>query len=390
MGGKLTVMIAAADHRIMAAAPSCGGLSDRPDDNAIYRATINDEVNLRHIVCPIIFLSPSNDFHGRINHLQNAVREIASPEWRVTCSPHHSHQDTAEYEVATQLWFDQVLKGTFKYPATPRSSLDLKTASGVPVFMVTPDAAKPILYVDIFYTQQGQEAGEITNRENRINRFWHHAAAAKTGGSWTAELPLFSTDLPLWVYANVGYPLEQPVTGAGYYYSSYTAHTFNLSSLMAVAAPEQLKAVGIAATLKPALLIESFAGDWEKEWFTYKPEDWARRTHKLYDGQWQAPPGAKLALEVRAAQPNKFVVGLDDFAAEVQLAGGSQWQPIVLSASDFRNAAGETTLSWAGVKELRLGAAETLSDRNNAVSIQLGAKWLGPRPEFRDLRWISE
>jgi len=70
MGGKLTVMTAAADSRVKAvtvmtaaadsrvkaAAPSCGGISDRTSDNAIYRATINDDVNLKHISCPIIFL----------------------------------------------------------------------------------------------------------------------------------------------------------------------------------------------------------------------------------------------------------------------------------------------------------------------------------------------
>ena len=33
MGGKLTVMTAAADSRVKAAAPSCGGISDRPTDN---------------------------------------------------------------------------------------------------------------------------------------------------------------------------------------------------------------------------------------------------------------------------------------------------------------------------------------------------------------------
>ena len=73
MGGKLTVLTAAADPRVRAAAPSCGGLSDRPTDNALYAAAIADAVNLRHLACPIIFLSPANDFHGRIDDLQRAL-----------------------------------------------------------------------------------------------------------------------------------------------------------------------------------------------------------------------------------------------------------------------------------------------------------------------------
>lgn len=40
MGGKLMVMTAAVDARVKAAAPSCGGLSNRNTDNALYNATM--------------------------------------------------------------------------------------------------------------------------------------------------------------------------------------------------------------------------------------------------------------------------------------------------------------------------------------------------------------
>ena len=53
-------------------------------------------------------------------------------------------------------------------------------------------------------------------------------------------------------------------------------------------------------------MIETFEGDWEKEWFTYKPEEWARATHKVYDDTWKAPKNAKLALEVLAAEANNW------------------------------------------------------------------------------------
>jgi len=392
MGGKLTVMTAAADSRVKAAAPSCGGISDRTSDNAIYRATINDDVNLKHISCPIIFLSPSNDFHSRINDLQKAVREISSRQWRMTCSPHHNHQDTPEYQVVGLLWLDQYLKGGFTFPQIPQSSLNLKTKNAVPLFTVTPDPSKPIVSVDIYYTQQGQNEGEKNNHENTMNRFWRNADAKKSGNKWVAHLPIFSTDKPLWVYANVLYSLDQPVTGAGYYYSSYTAETFNLSSMMRIATPGQLKEAGVCATLKPSLVIETFEGDWEKQWFTYKPEDWARRTHKIYDEQWQAPPNAKLVFEVRSAKPNKLIVGIDRYAAEIQLAGNSEWQPIVLAQGDFRNNAGVATLEWTGIKELRLGAMETLRSKNNSEEqkLTLGANWQGVKPDFRNLRWITE
>jgi len=339
-----------------------------------------------------MFLTPANDFHGRINDLQKAIREIAAGEWRLTCSAHHNHQDTAEYQVAGLLWFDQYLKGTFVFPRTPETALDLKGSDGVPVFTTRPGVSKPILCVDIYYTQHGQKEGEKNDHENTKNRFWRHVTGKRNGNTWTADLPVLSTDRPLWVYANVVYQLDKPVTGAGYYYSLYTAETFNVSSKMHIATPDQLEASGVRATLKPSLVIETFEGDWEKEWFTYKPEDWARRTHKVYDEQWKAPADAKLAFDVRSAKPNRLVVGIDQYAAEIQLAGHSRWERIVLMPTDFRDATGAVTLKWTDIKELRLGAKETLRARDNGKEqrLTLGADWQGAMPEFRNLRWTIE
>jgi len=310
----------------------------------------------------------------------------------VTCSPHHNHQDTPEYEVATQLCFDQYLKGTFTCPATPKTSLDLNAPDGVPRFTVEPDTSRPILYVDVYYTQQGQAEAEIKDREKRMNRFWHYAPARKNGTTWTADLPLFSAKLPLWVYANVVYPLDSPITGAGYYYGTYTADTFNLSSVVEMVTPEQLKNAGLRATLKPSLMIETFAEGWEKEWFTYRPGHWARRTHKVYHPQWRAPVHARLALEARADHPKTLVVGIDQYAAAVQLKGGAAWQSIILSAQDFRNISGDPLPGWQDFKELRLGAQETLRPKRGqtAKPVTLGGAWQGAKPSFRSLRWIGE
>jgi len=390
MGGKLTVMTAAADARVKAAAPSCGGLSDRTSENPLYRATINDDQSLERISCPMVFLSPANDFHGRIDDLQKALGEIRTQDWRITCSPHHNHQDTEPYQVAGPLWFDQHLKGDFQLPQTPDASLKLKTADGVPSFTVNPDSSRQIISVDIYYTQQGQMAGEKNDRDNAVARFWHHAEAKPNGKSWTADLPLLAIEKPLWVYANVLYALDKPVTGAGYYYGRYTAQQFNLSSRMLVATPAQLKAAGVQATVTPSLLIESFEKDWQKEWFTYELTDnWARKTHKLHDPQWQAPVGAKLALEVRCEEPHKLVIGLDDYAAEVRVTDGNDWQSMVLQPADFRNAAGASLTDWNGINELRLGPQETLRGKidGKEKTVTMGANWQGPEPQFRNLRW---
>ena len=392
MGGKLTVFTTASDARVKAAAPSCGGLSDRDVENKLYNATISDAVLLKHITCPILFLSPANDFHGRIDDLQKALSEITSTNWRVTCAPHHQHQDTAEYQVAALLWFDQYLKASFTYPQTPKSALSLKTTTGVPEFTVTPDGTKPIAGVDIYYTYQGQNAGEKDITDNTKNRFWHRAPAKKNGGSWTAELPLLTTDRPLWVYANVLYSLDKPVTGAGYYYGRYTTSEFNLSSEMAIASPAMLKEAGVKAAVKPSLLIEAFGDNWQKEWFTYSPEKgWSRSTHKIYDPQWLAPIGARLALEVRSEQANKLVIGLDTHATEITLKGGPEWQQVVLNTADFHNAAGAPLADWKDLKTLRLGDKDKLKGKVDGAdkTVEVGADWQGKPPEFRNLRWIE-
>lgn len=389
MGGKITVLTTAVDARVKASAPSCGGLSSS-SDNPLYQATLSDGVHLKRIACPIIFLSPANDFHGQIDDLPQALDAIASTDWRVTCSAHHNHQDTAEYQVAGPLWFDQHLKGAFIWPRTPATTVDLRAPGGIPTLTVKPDPSRRILAVDVFFTQQGRNADGTRDMTNTVNRFWHHADATRDGDAWSAALPLSRLDRPLWVYANVLYALDVPVTAAGYYYGDFTATTVNCSSRMAIIPPAQLQEAGVRVTDQPSLLIEAFADGWQKEWFTYDLTDhWARKTHKLYDGKWQAPPFAQLALEVRSEKPNRLVVGLDDFAAEIPLTGGPAWQNVVLFPTDFHDARGTSFLAWKGFKELRLGAKETLRSKVHGkdVKLDLGGEWQGPRPAFRNLRW---
>ncbi|MHC4880046.1 MAG: dienelactone hydrolase family protein [Planctomycetota bacterium] len=387
MGGKLTVMTSV-DPRVKAAAPSCGGISDRYNKSPLFNATIGDDVSLKQITCPIFFLSPANDFHGRIGNLPDAIAEIQSKDWRVTCSPHHNHQDTAEYEVATLLWFDQHLKGSFRVPRTPQTSLQLDTVDGTPVFTVRPQA-KPVVSVDVYYTLQGKADERPEDRLDTMHRFWHHATATKTGGGWIAPLPLSRTDKPLWVYANVRYSLNQPVSGVGYYYGGYTATSYSLSSLLHAVTPDELAEADAKATLKPSRLIEDFSGDWEKEWFTYRPAEWARTTHKFNSELWQAPNDAVLALEVQAEESNKLVVLLDDYAAEVALSGGDDWQEIRLKPGDFQNAAGDPLEYWDGVRRLKLSPAEHLRPARGSTAKPrlVGANWRGAAPSFRSLRW---
>ena len=385
MGGKISVLTAGSDDRVKAVAPSCGGISDRQNTSPLYVATIADNNYLKNISCPIFFLSPSNDFHGLINHLPVALHELKTPEWRLTISPHHNHQDTAEYEVATQVWMDRYLKGEGVVPETPWTQLNLKTSDGVPEISIRPDTAKPVLGVEVYYTREGQMVGAKDDFINTKNRFWYYAPAQKVDGVWKAKLPLCGLEKPLWVYANVIYGLDKPIQGAGYYARAYSADRFVISSPPQIFSNKQLQDAGVKATRQPSLLIENFEGDWKKQWFAYKPEEWAISTHKIYTEEWKAPSGSHLAFEVRSAQPNKLAIGLSDAGAEVALQGGQVWQTVVLDPAHFLNAANEPLKDWTTIKELRLGAQETLRGKSTK---ELGGKWQGPPPEFRNLRWI--
>ena len=126
---------------------------------------MSDPPSLRKISCPIVFLSPANDFHGRINDLPIAISEIRSAEWRVTCSPHHNHQDTPPYEVASQLWFDQHLKKSFRFPESPKIFISLDSGND-PLATIEVDESRPVLSIDVFYSQQGQVDGKKDDSQN--------------------------------------------------------------------------------------------------------------------------------------------------------------------------------------------------------------------------------
>ncbi|WP_339887290.1 MULTISPECIES: dienelactone hydrolase family protein [Rhodopirellula] len=391
MGGKLTVLTAV-DPRVKAAAPSCGGISDRYNDSELFRKTLGDDVSLSEIQCPIMFLSPANDFHGRIGDLPSAVSEIQSQDWRVTCSPHHNHQDTPAYEAATLLWFDQHLKNAFQFPQTPKVTMVWDGSDGVPKAKVQADASMPIESVDVYYTQNGKPGETPSDRDDVVHRFWHHVSAAEGDDAWTAKMPISSTSKPLWVYANVTYRLSETVEGVGYYYRTYRTDEVNLSSVVQMFDSEQLRAAGVKATKQHTNLIEDFASDWEREWFTYRPEQWARTTNKLSADQYKAPANAKLTLEVQSVQANSLVAVIDEYAATVELDGGETWQTIELTPGDFQNAAAESLANWEGIRQLKLSDVERLTSGRgeSAQSRIVGQRWKGEPPQFRNLRWTTQ
>jgi pimeloyl-ACP methyl ester carboxylesterase len=390
MGGNLTLYVAATDPRVKAGViTSAGGIGDGSDNQK--DTPFNNAAYASRVTCPVLFVNPADDFHGTILGVDEAARIIKSSDFRFTRPPQLNHRSMPEFTVTGMLWFDHYLQGAAALPETPAATWTLNGAGVTPLMTVKPDASRLCQSVDIYYTQDGMQT-DPKSVSNNDNRFWHHVSARKTDAEWQASLPVVSVNQPLWAYANVRYALSKPVTGAGFYYALYTATNFSIASRLLTASPEMLQAAQVKPTLKVSRLIESFAPGWQGDWYTYNESgEWPWRTHKLHAAEWPAPPGAELAVDVRSAQPNKLAVQLDKYAAQTELKGGAEWQTVSFAAADFHDVTGAGLPEWRQFEELVLADAITLEANQNGKteSVSLGSAWQGPRPEFRNLRWLQ-
>lgn len=385
MGGKLTVMVAATDSRVKVAVPSCGGTTDHRSEPKTENSRY-----LPRIACPILFLNPVNDFHGRIDDLPAATGLIASKSFRQSCAANLDHRDRAEHLASALLWFDQHLKGGPPLPESPVCSLEAGSGDEPPVCQVRVDTSRLVESVDVYFTQQLRD-------EACPSPCWHHVSAVASKSEpngnatalWSAPVPILSREAPLRFYASVTYALETPAKGAGYYYAPFTATKFSLSSTLAHWKLADVQANIPSVSDAPSLMIETFSGPWQNGWFTYSEQgDWPYRTNKLQDPKWRAPANAKLRLEVRAAEPNQLVLKIDNHALVRELSGGESWQTLTMSPEDFRDVAGAPLADWSKANEFAIGPQETL--RKGTESKTLGQPWKGSLPEFKNLQWIRE
>jgi hypothetical protein len=379
MGGNLSLYTPAVDDRVKAAAPSCGGGTGDASDN-IKNTPFGNGAYASQFKCPVIFLNPANDHHGSIEGIERTVSLMPSKEYRYTRAPQLGHRDTAEHLVCGPLWFDQWLKGIFTFPQIPEIAVDLNSTNGVPVCRVTPDTAMRILAVEIYYTQYGED-----KIKGQGSPCWRYVQPTQNGNTWTSQLPLFTIDKPIWVYANVTYPLDKPVTGAGYYYGIYTVDKFSLASKMLQISADSMQHADIKATDKASLVIESFDKDWEKGWYSYEQAgSWPYRTNKLHDPKWAYPAGAKLALDVISPRPAIITVTIDDYDVSFE-CNANQRRTIIMSPGDFKRK-DQSLTQFGDIKELTLDFDNSFkNDKNTNRTRDRKAE-----PIFRNLRWEYE
>jgi hypothetical protein len=406
MGGKLTTDLAGIDKRVKAAVPSCGGAGDllqsqndmpggiKTNPTAMELACISDNAYIPSITCPVLWLSPTNDFHAHIDNMAWNWRKVPDDRVRFSISPHLNHRHTDEHAITQYLWFEEHLKGVFKMPQTPQFVLNLKTPSGVPRMIVTPDDSQPVKRVDIYYSLDPHE----------LTRFWRDGKAVKVGKQWTADCPVMNLEQPVFAYADVAYETPTQYRNVAHAPGQDNTDTFAISSRVLSATPAQLRAAGVKATDKPDRLIDDGARGWH-DWYLLNwghPPLWTATTRKLKDAKWRGPDGATLHLEVKCESDNQLVLTFNcnawgamipgkpavDYTAVKTLKASPDWQTVAVSLNELIATDPKVRAplaNWQTVTEFSICPSGTTVKGGQKVKAD-GKAWQGPR-EIRNLRW---
>ncbi|MDB5391158.1 MAG: hypothetical protein JWM11_6804 [Planctomycetaceae bacterium] len=409
MGGKLTTNLAGIDKRIKAAVPSCGGSGDlvvsqidlpggrRDNRTALELACISDNAYIPLITCPVLWLSPTNDFHAHIDNMAWNWRSLPDARVRFSISPHLNHLHTNEHAITEYLWFEEHLKGAaFKMPQTPQIVLDIKTANGVPRITVTPDDSQTIQRVDIYYSLD----------PHALTRFWRDAKAVKSVQQWNADCPVMSLEQPIFAYADVAYETPPSYRTAAQAQGQEQSDSFAISSRVLSVAPTQLRAANVQATDKPERLIDDGARGWH-DWYLLNwghPPLWTATTRKLKDAKWRGPDRATLHFEVNCRTDNQLVLTFNcnawgamipgepavDYTVAKELKGSLDWQTVSVKLNELSATNPQVTtplVNWQTVTEFSISPSGTTVKDGQKVKTD-GKAWQGPR-EIRNLRWVG-
>ena len=402
MGGNLTMYVAGSDDRVKAAVPAVGGQGYRWEAHAfaggtaqqekiagdveVFRKTLSFESYAPRIHCPVLHRSGTNDFHGWMDDVYRTNALIAGQPTRYSWAPHLNHRLIPEVAVTMPLWFDHFLKGGPALPETPGCELVLKTAEGVPLLRVTPDAkAMPVSRVEIYYSVDADPRA----------RFWRSAEVVKAGVEYTAALPLHAVDLPLHAFANVYHTLPQAVNMKALPGNGAEVREVCISSLLRHAAPEALRAAGVVATAQRTTVLDDFSHG-RRDWYVLNAGNLTHQemwTRKVTDPLYRAPEGARLKVTLKMPSTNRLtlVVRENDwrsyrgprasYACTREIAGGAAAQSLVLAPADFVSDKGAVLKDWAQVDELGVCA------RVPGKGVKDAALWNGGAMELVRLGW---
>jgi len=405
MGGNLTMYVAGVDLRVKAAVPAVGGAGWRWDwheflggkarldhvrgDMDVFRSALSFENYAPRVCCPVLHRSATNDFHGWMDDVYRTNALIPNQPTRFSWAPHLNHRLTTEVEVAMPLWFDEHLKGGRPLPKTPLSELVLATGNRTPLLKVQPDSSWEIERCRVFYAVDPDPRA----------RFWRSALVEVDGSSFTAELPLHTTDLPLFAFASVDYRLPQPVSLLPLPGHREPAERVTISGLLHEATVDSLREADVQGTLRRMPVIDDFSRGLE-DWYVLNRGNRSHQqiwTRKLTDPLWRGADGQRLQLELRLPETNTltFVVQENEwrsyrgprktFVCEREIRGSSEPQSVSLGCEDFlfSGNAAESLQSWSAADQF--GICAHFGERGgSSVPVRM---WRGGELELLALRW---
>jgi len=384
MGGNITSYVAI-DSRLKAVVPMVGGTGfitqDLPglpgsgqarnykDHAELFARTMESQSYWKHVKCPVLLLTASDDFHGIVDHAYASMAALPHENWRVSLKMHYNHDLGPEQWILVNLWFDKYLKGkTGNIPKTAESSLVIEAKENAAVFTVQPDQATQIKALDIYYSYD----------PNPRARFWKRAIDVQNNkGVWTTTLDV-RPGLPLFVFANCTYPLERE-------HESFdgATSTFTLTSVEQRYLPEQWKLETLRNRARSEAMFSTFNGDWGAT------HNGGLLTYKFQDPDMKIPANdralrlklkgvkEKLSVRFRVTQ-NKFLTGVkepkEDFVASVLLQPDDT--EAVVRVHDFHGSKKQEMTDWNNISTL------TLEFIQQGRPVQLKGK-----PMLQSLEW---
>ena len=396
VGGTLTWMVAGTDERVRAAVPIYGigqntytftwqSPGDPADeDTLLTRATIEPEGYAAQVQCPLLFLSASNDHHGRLDlGMRTLALTTRSAMLREAYTPRHVHHVEPAEARDLPLWMDLHLKG--EGPAWPRPpEIRVQGGDPLPRIAVTVDHPLDVESVTVHYGLSNPWP---------TSRFYRQVAAAKAPGvegEYAGSAPFLSAGDAIYAFANVAYRsgilLSTRLVRAAMKDLPGVRPTLRRAALIDPMDDDRAWFWWLAGTdpIDPAPLFRPWSGPGGERGFTSAPSGgFSFATVALGDPQWRSEGRQALLVDIPAgAEPVSldvsvavkfFQPGQRNFKAtrpKLDPAPGGRIT-LRLSPGDFRDEAGSALPSWKDVDFLWLsGAAE--GDR---------------RAVFKDLRW---
>ena len=379
-GGSLTAC-ESIDPRLSAIVPQCGGCGGKLDVHEIVTGNgmaVEKEFEekygkmfrefdeggfWKYIKAPVLLRGASNDFHCPDWNSVQSIKAVKGDK-RYVLGANFNHASPPEVTIADYLWFQDKLKGEFKFPKTPKAELLLKQDDGIPVFKVTlPKTKLKFKRIDMFYT----------DGRNTMTRFWITGDPKKNAdGTWQIKCPLSFDDEPIFAFANVVYEID-PIKAPN--------HSYNGLSEMAVSSdyiwawPKDMAAAGVKAQPAANRLIDDFSHggrDWKADQLDQSTW-WSISTRKVASPLFMGPKGAEMAFEFNSPEAGaKIVVQVNRSFMEANFVEDmfygffdlpqQGWNTVRVKISDLHNPYGWQLDDWNKLNMLTIRAAAGMKE----------------------------